>query len=71
MDSQSPKRQQKRVYTALELSAQTGKPVHTLYRLVRLGQLPCLLIGRSVLFPKLAIDRLLSGESTDDVGADR
>jgi excisionase family DNA binding protein len=72
MDPQSPSpKQRRRVYTPAELSLQTGKPVHTLYRLVRLGRLPFVRIGRSILFPKLAIDRLLSGEVTDDISADR
>ena len=50
----------RRPYTARELARLLGKPEFTIYRLARLGVLPCLRLNRSVMFPVHAIDQLLT-----------
>jgi excisionase family DNA binding protein len=51
----------RRVYTVREVSLLINKPEATVYRLAALGRIPCVRIGRSILFPKNLIDRILDG----------
>jgi excisionase family DNA binding protein len=67
----NPDARGKRVYDVREMAALTGLPEGTLYRLAAAKQLPTVRLGRSVFFPKAAVDRLLDGEAGTDARASR
>lgn len=56
------------VYTAEEALARLGYKISrpTFYKALRDGTLPCLRLGRRVLVPKAALERLLAGELPSD-----
>ncbi len=52
------------VYTADEALARLGRKVSrpTFYKALKDGSIPCLRLGRRVLIPRAAFERLLAGE---------
>ena len=40
----------------------------TFYKALKDGTLPCLRLGRKVLIPRVALERLLNGEQSDEPG---
>ena len=57
------------VYTIPEICRMFGINKNLAYELARTGQLPVLKLGRRVVCPKVAIDRLLSEASSSSVAA--
>ena len=54
----------KRVLTVTEAGEQLGLSRGSAYEAVRRGEIPVIRIGRRILVPKDALDRLLSGNAS-------
>ncbi len=53
------------VYTVLEARLLLGLSRSLMYEAIRTGEVPSVRIGRRILIPKAALNRLLEGEKDD------
>lgn len=60
---------QRQTYTIMEFAALLGVGRNQAYEAARLGQIPTLKIGKRLLVPRLAGDRMLRGEVERDRAA--
>lgn len=58
--------QDKRTYTVEEAAALLGIGRNSTYEAIARGEVPSIRIGRRILVPKLALDRMLAGEVPGD-----
>ena len=54
--------QEKVVYTVLEAAELLGLSRHTAYEGVRSGVIPSVRVGRRILVPRVALERMLEGD---------
>ena len=54
------------VYSVAEAGKRLGLSRGLMYEAIRTGQVPSIRIGRRILVPRAALDRLLEGTDTDN-----
>lgn len=54
-------------YSVEEVAASFGLAPATVRQAIRRGELPCIRIGRRLVVPRPALDRLLAGEAVKDL----